>query len=111
MSERLKDLQRQRALAQEQLAWLDREIARETGAPVPPPPASAAPATGVKPLPSSIQPAVPSNVDADAIIAQYKDPGRSIHSETKRGCFLYFFAALAAVALGVTAFWFLRYRH
>ena len=31
MSDRLKDLQRQRARAQEQLAWIDREIAQETG--------------------------------------------------------------------------------
>ena len=103
MSDRLKDLQRQRALAQEQLAWLDREIARETGAQVPPPPAPITPAAG-------LQPAMPSSADADAIIARYQDPGRSVHSETKRGCFLYFFVALGAVALGVIAFWFLRYR-
>ncbi len=106
MSERLKDLQRQRALAQEQLAWLDREIARETGAQVPPPPAPTALAAGLAPK----QPATPSSADADALIARYQDPGRSVHSETKRGCFLYFFVALGAVALGVIAFWFLRYR-
>jgi hypothetical protein len=112
MSERLKDLQRQRVLAQEQLAWIDREIARETGTPVAPPPAPASPAAGLRPSPSPAQPVTPpSSADADAIIAQYQEPGRSIHTETKRGCFLYFFAALAVVALGVTAYWFLRYRH
>ena len=108
MSDRLKDLQRQRALAQEQLAWFDREIARETGTQVLPPSAPTAPAARVPPSPPSTQPATPS--DADAIIAQYQDPGRSVHSETKRGCLLYFFAALGALILGLTAFWFLKHR-
>ena len=108
MSDRLKDLQRQRALAQEQLAWLDREIARETGAQVPPPPAPAALAARVTPSLPSTHPATPS--DADEIIAQYQNPGRSVHAETKRGCFLYFFAALGALILGLTTFWFLNHR-
>ena len=105
MSDRLKDLQRQRALAQEQLAWLDREIARETGAQVSPPVAQAAGLTSRRP---SAQPAQSS--DADAIIAQYQDPRRSIHAETRRGCLIYFFAAFGAVGLGVLALY-LFHRH
>jgi hypothetical protein len=98
MSDRLKDLQRQRALAQEQLAWLDREIARETGGQPSP---SSVPTVGLNPRPASTQPADSS--DADAIISQYQDAGRSIHAETRRGCFIYLFAAFGAVALGLVA--------
>ena len=95
MSDRLKDLQRQRALAQEQVAWLDREIARES--------------TGTTPAKPAAQPvAQPASPSAEDIIAQYQRESRPVHSEVKRGCFIYFFAALGVVILGVTALWFLR---
>ena len=103
MSDRLKELQRQRALAQEQLAWLDREIARESGDKVTP----AAPADGgpsLRPVPPSAAPS------ADDILAQYQNQAQPVHSEVKRGCFLYFFAALGLLVLSLAAFWFLR-RH
>lgn len=105
MSDRLKDLQRQRALAQEQLAWLDREIARETGVPTPVTPLP----TGAqaKPDPRAVaqHPVTPS---AEDIIAQYQSQARPVQSEVKRGCFLYFFAALGLVFLGVLALYFSR---
>lgn len=104
MSDRLAELQRQRALAQEQVAWFDREIARETGQVTPPD----APVT---PMASAAAPVIPRPTAAAAdeaaaraaqeIIAQYQD-GHSPQSaarDMKRGCFLVFFLALGAVAL------------
>jgi hypothetical protein len=109
MSDRLKDLQRQRALAQEQLAWLDREIARETSgtATVPSVPAPHVPQPGVPVVPQS---PAPSTADADDIIAQYQQQPETVHGEVKRGCFLYFFLALATVGLVVLGLYLSR-RH
>lgn len=101
MSERLNDLQRQCALAQEQLDWLDREIARETGGKVTTPP-SVTVAAEVKP---TAHPTAPS---PDDIIAEYQKEARPVHSEVRRGCFLYFFSALALTALFVLALYFFR---
>lgn len=105
MSDRLKELQRQRALAQEQLAWLDQEIARETGAAKPKPMvpvtrvATNAPMVGGVPS-SRVGPAA----NPDEILQQYQGKDTSIHSEVKRGCLIYFFAAFALLALGIAAF-------
>ncbi len=95
MSDRLKDLQRQRALAQEQLAWLDREIAREMGTAAPVPPAPVVPVA--PPAPSV--PAI-ADADADKIMAQYRS-AQPIHNEVKQGCLVYFFAAFAVVGVVV----------
>ncbi len=105
MSDRLTELRRQRALAQEQLAWLDREIARESGAAQPP--ASPAPPTSA---PRPMVNTATAETDAEALLAQYKSDPKNLHSDVKRGCFLYFFAAFALVALGLLAFYFLRSR-
>ena len=107
VSDRLNDLQRQRALAQEQLAWLDREIARETGTPAPPAAVPAAPATALPPARPVEQPTAPS---AEEIIAQFQGQARPVHDEVKRGCLLYFFAAFAALILALITFWFLTHR-
>lgn len=101
MSDRLKELQRQRALAQEQLAWLDREIASETGkaetsSPVTTP--HSFPATSPSPGTTS-----EATATAEAIIEKYQRTGPSVESQVKRGCFMYFFLALSLVGLGVAA--------
>lgn len=108
MSDRLADLQRQRALAQEQVAWFDREIAKETGQVTPPAPALAAP---VMPVATAATPVIPRPTAAAAdeaaaraaqdIIAQYQDghSPQSAAKDMKRGCYLAFFFALGAVAL------------
>lgn len=102
MSDRLKDLQRQRALAQEQLAWLDREIARETGATATAPTPPAAPAAPA--------PVTPANADAarlaDEILARYKDEAASSPGDVKRGCYLYFALAFVLLGLGLVALYF-----
>ena len=116
MSDRLKDLQRQRALAQEQLAWFDREIARESGqAPATPQPATVPlPVTPTGPsaplVPSVPTPTHPSAAEterlADEIIARYKDEHASSPADVKRGCFLYFGLAFLLVAVGLVALYF-----
>jgi hypothetical protein len=108
VSDRLADLQRQRALAQEQVAWFDREIARESGPATSPSSAAAVP---VKPAMPAVAPVIarPTAAAADEaaaraaqeIIAQYEDSHspQSAAKEMKRGCYLAFFFALGAVAL------------
>ena len=103
MSDRLTELQRQRALAQEQLAWLDREIARETGAATPAPTSPAA--TAATPPTAGL---VHAEADAEALLAQYRSDPQALHGDVKRGCFLYFIAAFGLLALGLLAFYFLR---
>ncbi len=100
MSDRLNDLQRQRTLAQEQVAWLDREIARETGqvAPVVP---TAAPASPLVPPSSARSDETTAARAAEDIIARYQDSHspQSAAKDMKRGCYLAFFLALGAVVL------------
>jgi hypothetical protein len=116
MSDRLKDLQHQRALAQEQLAWFDQEIARESGqAPVAPLPAMmtlpvAPTPPSVPVVPSVSAPTPPSAAEterlADEIIARYKDEHASSPADVKRGCFLYFGLAFLLLAMGLVALYF-----
>lgn len=92
MSDRLADLQRQRALAQEQVAWFDREIARETH----PMPATLPPAA----VPAAVKPlAASSDRTADEILAQYQRSPLATGKDVKKGCYLYFAFAMGAVVL------------
>ena len=106
--DRLKDLQRQRALALEQLAWLDREIATQSGqsAPAPAPawPAPVAPAATPPPSPARTAAA------AEEILSRYQNDEQSVKSNVKRGCFLYFFLAFAVVGLAVLALYYHTFR-
>ena len=110
MSDRLTELQRQRALAQEQLAWLDREIARESGQALP---VASTPERGPAATPRSVA-AVRVAADADAaaraaeeILAQYQQPGPTLEKNVKRGCYINFFLALAALGIFATGAYFL----
>lgn len=93
MSDRLADLQRQRALAREQVAWFDREIAKETNAK-----ASALPAAVAS---TSARPPAPAATDrtADEILAQYQQNPLTAAKDVKRGCYLYFAFALGSVVI------------
>jgi hypothetical protein len=95
MSERLDELRRQRALAQEQLAWLDREIARESGPGSKPAPAATAPAPAATPTAMSTEAARA----ADEILARYRDESPNTERDVKRGCYLYFVLALVLLFL------------
>jgi hypothetical protein len=115
MSDRLAELRRQRALVQTHLAWLDAEIAREAGpAPALPP---ATPATIPAAPPSVSDGALPAlsateepprmTPAADTILEEYRVPESALKSDVRKGCFLYFAAALAAVAAGVVVLYLL----
>ncbi|MBL9214921.1 MAG: hypothetical protein JNG83_05550 [Opitutaceae bacterium] len=97
MSERLKDLQRQRALAQEQVDWFDRQIAAETGAATPP--AAAAPAGPQPAAPASAPAAHDAEAAADRIMAQYREQSKSKPADIKRGCILYFVFGLGLLGI------------
>jgi hypothetical protein len=106
VSERSDELLRQRELLREQLAWIEREIAREAaesvGSPaVVPPPRLAQPNFSVT--------ASDADRDAEAILAEFRRSAPSVEAQTKRGCILYFAAALAlllAVVLAVGYFYY-----
>jgi cell division septum initiation protein DivIVA len=117
VSDRLNELQRQRALAQEQLAFLDREIAAEKAKSGMPHTAtySATPAPAASPTPAAmaaaaqrattrLESALPA--DAEKILAEYAAKPASIQSDVKKGCFLYFFLAMATLIAAVVALYF-----
>ena len=122
MSDRLDDLRRQRALVAEHLAWLDREIAAaQPAAPKPAPPAPvAAPAVPSTRKEGFHAPAAPATTppgvarsgptkddrQADDILSNYRVEPNAMKSDIKKGCFLYFFGALALVALVVAVLYF-----
>lgn len=96
---RLAELQRQRELVREHLAWLDREIAAASGN-SPAEPASSTPARGGSDI---------SFPTPQAALSAPPDPVRAAAS-ARRGCFV--FAALAALLFaGVLAgIYFAKYR-
>jgi hypothetical protein len=102
--DRLQELRRQRALVQEQLAWLDREIASASGEATPKPAAQSLPSA---PAVQS-QPTLPA-ADGDTVvelIKSYQDESRSSPAKAYWGCILIFVAALVLFALCVFAFYF-----
>ena len=111
MATRMDDLQRQRRLVQEHLAWLDTEIAREAGgapAVLPTqiaaktPPDQAADAAGA---PSNT--AINAESEAETILAQYKNEPADVQSDVKRGCYIVFCAGLAVFfAVVAFAYWY-----
>jgi hypothetical protein len=131
MSDRLRELLRQRALLQEHLTWLDREIAAESrpGPASPPPWAEMPPVPAVADLPTapvvpapmphspaaaviSIRPApstasVAAAANPDAILEEYRVAPAALQQDIRRGCFFYFAAALVVFALGVVVLYFL----
>lgn len=100
---RLDDLQRQRALVQQHLAWLDREIAAAqstapTGpAALPPDAAPLAPRLS-RPTPGAVP-----DTDAEAILDQYRSAAPTLKTEVRNGCLLYAGGALALLLLGAFA--------
>lgn len=126
VSDRLSELQRQRALLLEHLAWLEREIAAQKGGAGPektlPRPsiqaalaqnaAGSASARPPSPIASvtviPVTPA-PSPADADALIQQYGYDPKSSSADVKRGCWTAFAASFLVVGLLVlVAWWLLR---
>ncbi len=125
MSTRLTELQRQRALLQEHLAWLDREIARETGgktaAPVPVPPAPLPPPPPPKPPaftflttpPASLTTPIaqtPPSPEDKALMAQFGYDPTSSQSDVRRGCWIVFIGAFVAIGLVILGWWLLQHQ-
>jgi hypothetical protein len=102
MSDRLRELRRQRALVQEQLAWLDQEIAKAS--------------SEEKSFPSSVPPVVSVPVQtqamasADAIIDEYRVAPEVVKSDVRKGCLLYFALGLGLIVAGVIGLY-LALRH
>lgn len=103
MSDRLAELQRQRALLQAHLSWLDREIAAAAG--------KSSPAEGAS-SPTVAAPSLPNPApaaNAEELISRFgANPQDSIKS-TRQGCFIVF--ALAFVILGLAVYAIYLYQH
>ena len=105
MSDRLDEFRRQRDLLREHLDWLEQEIAALEGTPAPafrPAPAPRPSYTERPPPPLEARAPV-SDLDAEAILAEYRQPSVSIQKQAKFGCLLYFALALVVMAAFVTA--------
>ena len=102
--DRLSELRHQRALVQEQLAWLDREIAAASGAATPAKPAAQS-LPPVSAMPS--QPVAPpaSGDEVNELIKSLEAESRSSLAQTKRGCIWIFSAALVLLVLCLVAFY------
>lgn len=120
MADRLAELLRQRALLQEHVAWLDREIAAASNSaspalaapPTPGPRAALAPSIPAPPitvrhLPLAasapvIAPAADAGAtDPDVILEQYRVAPAALKTDIRKGCLLYFVGALVFVGLVV----------
>ena len=106
MSDRLADLQRQRFLAQEQVAWFDREIAKEARQSDENAPPQTTVATAVRPT------APAAAASADEILARYGSGSQDAAKDVKRGCYIYFAVAMGTVVLGALGVYlfYTRYR-
>jgi hypothetical protein len=107
MSDRLHVLRRQKALLSEHLAWLDREIAAEE---------RSQPPTLPSPLPiqGSMAHAPGEStdaVDADALIARYREQESLDPRAARRGCLLAGLAIMALLAAAVVGTYFVFYRN
>lgn len=107
MPDRLAELRRQRALVQEHLAWLDREIAAvESAAPselrseAQIPSATARATTSFPPRP------VAAATVAEPLLDDYRVEPSAVRQDVRKGCFLYFAAALVVLVLLVTLLYF-----
>lgn len=131
MPDRLAELRRQRALIQEHLAWLDREVAalerhRVTPAPTALEPVTPAPfVVGVNTVSATVKSAPASTLStlsaglpaapaigstsvpaADDILEQYRVEPTALKQDIRKGCFLYFAAAMALLVMGVLILYF-----
>lgn len=108
-ADRLAELLRQRALLQDHLAWLNREIA-DASAPVnPSAPSATLPTPALEPAArerSPQEPRLPAPSSApglapDAILDEYRVAPDRLRTDVRKGCFLYFAAAFAVLGLCV----------
>ena len=106
MPDRLDLLRHQRALVQEQLAWIDREIAELSSRAAPG--TTPAPQTPPAPRPSPVSPAPIAPILAD--FPEYQADAASMQSAARRGCLMYAALAFALLIAATVALYFLAYR-
>lgn len=100
MSDRLAELQRQRALVQQHLAWLDREIAAASASAD----ASAASSSAPAPTPGAPAPTPTPPADPTALLEQYRASATDPKTDVRKGCLLYFLAAFAMLGVMIAGF-------
>ncbi|MDB6093404.1 MAG: hypothetical protein JWM32_966 [Verrucomicrobia bacterium] len=128
MSDRLASLRHQRALVEQQLDWLDQEIAAleapgpaatparaipssaslPTPAPTPAPQPLQSPLYA-KPLLRTPKPAPPA-IDVLEDFPEYQADPANMQSEARRGCLIYTVIAFVVLILAMTAIYFFAYR-
>lgn len=107
--DRLAELRRQRALVQRHLEWLDQEIENATGQ-VARAPSSAeakpiiALATALPARAASGSAAAPTPVES--LLGEQPRAASDVRQDVKKGCLLYFAAAIAAVMFTVAVLYF-----
>jgi hypothetical protein len=101
---RLAELNHQRALAQQQLAWLEREIARESGDAVAPA------STPAPPLAATTAPTTSSPLILPAELEAFAPDPVATAADARRGCFLVAVLALVLMIAALTAIYFWHYR-
>lgn len=122
MPDRLQELIQQRRLIEQHLAWLNREIAAATALLAPaevssllahptktPAGLTMAPRAGIggkEPLEAAVP--LP---EADTILAEYEQNPQNLEQSVKRGCLLYFGAAMFILILGVFLLYLYRVNH
>lgn len=100
MSDRLDELNRQRALLQEHLLWLDREIERERGgAPAAAQADTRLPASRA-PLPLTAAVGNTGEPIAEEILDQFGSGPENLQADTRKGCLTLFFVALGLLFCG-----------
>lgn len=102
MTERLQKLLRQKALIQEHLVWIDREITDESGT--------------VPPLPNTIKPAPSATASdtasaAEKILGQYNKDTNVVKTDARRGCLIMFFIGFAVFILAIAIGYSMYARH
>ena len=112
MSDRLDQLRRQRALVQEQLAWLDREIAgaevragQQSASAIPASARAAEKVTAPASDAASLSTGTNSG-DEEDLIGRYGVGPETVRNDVRKGCFIYFAAALVLFAAGVAVLYF-----
>jgi len=107
MTDRLQELLRQRALLQEHLTWLNREIAAAEGIPSLPTPVDK-PTKCVAP---TTLPAVKSSAEAERILGEFKKDANAMKTDTRHGCLIMFAVAMGFFALAVLVGYYFYARH
>ncbi|HVU32138.1 MAG TPA: hypothetical protein VHE61_01805 [Opitutaceae bacterium] len=98
--ERLRELRQQQSLVRQHLDWLERAIAAETqrqGAPAPTDPGAVKVTEtggGMLDVPKPATPGPDVDSQAEAVLQEYRTAPRDLEREVRRGCALYFGAAL-----------------